>query len=438
MPLWFLEELGVSTAADARAIRRAYAMRLKQIDQATQPDAFIRLRSAYELALTWRQNTPLKPDAATVVDSDPTTGYSERAVPAYPSADSSDKPAPTPDVEPRRTAPAQTIAAEQLSIPPSPTRTVEQIPLPSPHDEAAAIMRRMQERLNQGEPPTKVLGEAIKALHQCSLAAQPAFEAILIDGLAQQHLSNRLALFQAAVEQLQWEEVGRLRGLGQLGQWVMATLGQQHAWLTLPTQQRDEYAWWLDNSYREPLTESATVVWPKVDQLLRVYPNFLLLSNEAAHFNRWKAAYAALPDVVRKRVEMFQDMPSPRAFRRANPRTSFPAAKSIPIGAFIWLMVILAQHIPGNSPPSSMSPPAQATTPAPPSPFDIPLVDSSTTDMHKQCRLLYDYVHAPGWRPPEKARRAELISSLDQCQLTGQWPVALANDWAWQVLHWAN
>ncbi|MFS2055066.1 hypothetical protein ACEN8K_40425, partial [Variovorax sp. CT11-76] len=49
----FLLELGLRADADERAVRRAYAVQLKQIDQAAQPLQFQQLREAYEAALHW-------------------------------------------------------------------------------------------------------------------------------------------------------------------------------------------------------------------------------------------------------------------------------------------------------------------------------------------------------------------------------------------------
>lgn len=45
--------LGISPTRDSKAIRRAYSVALKQIDQQTQQAAFERLRAAYERALDW-------------------------------------------------------------------------------------------------------------------------------------------------------------------------------------------------------------------------------------------------------------------------------------------------------------------------------------------------------------------------------------------------
>lgn len=52
-PSAFMDVLGLPGDADERAVRKAYAQHLKQIDQAREPERFQQLRQAYEAALAW-------------------------------------------------------------------------------------------------------------------------------------------------------------------------------------------------------------------------------------------------------------------------------------------------------------------------------------------------------------------------------------------------
>jgi protein TonB len=52
------EELDIEATTDIRAVRRAYAVKLKVIDQAAEPERFERLRAAYTYALTLAEQEP--------------------------------------------------------------------------------------------------------------------------------------------------------------------------------------------------------------------------------------------------------------------------------------------------------------------------------------------------------------------------------------------
>jgi len=51
----FLQHLGLGIDASEKGIRRAYAQRVKLIDQTTRPDDFQLLREAYDAALAWHE-----------------------------------------------------------------------------------------------------------------------------------------------------------------------------------------------------------------------------------------------------------------------------------------------------------------------------------------------------------------------------------------------
>ena len=86
---WFLEWLELPPHADERAVRRAYAIRVKLIDPALDPAGFARLREAYEAARAWAADedheaaTPVATSAprAPAAPVAPTTAWPPASVP---------------------------------------------------------------------------------------------------------------------------------------------------------------------------------------------------------------------------------------------------------------------------------------------------------------------------------------------------------------------
>jgi hypothetical protein len=61
MDIW--RELSIAPTSDARAVRRAYARRLKEVHPEDDPEGFERLRRAYELAMRWAEQARAREEA---------------------------------------------------------------------------------------------------------------------------------------------------------------------------------------------------------------------------------------------------------------------------------------------------------------------------------------------------------------------------------------
>ena len=109
------DELGIAPCADRKAIRRAYAARLKKLDPDRDPDAFARLRDAFECALRdagdddSRQSPDAPPPASADRDADPVEDDTQAAV--EPVAEPDRGP---PDATRSSAAPAESVQTPDL------------------------------------------------------------------------------------------------------------------------------------------------------------------------------------------------------------------------------------------------------------------------------------------------------------------------------------
>ncbi|MCC5068915.1 J domain-containing protein [Xanthomonas campestris] len=75
---WAMEALGLPADADARAIKRAYAARLKATRPDDDPVAFQQLHETYQAALAWLEATPWLTAAATTANIDAGTSMAKQ------------------------------------------------------------------------------------------------------------------------------------------------------------------------------------------------------------------------------------------------------------------------------------------------------------------------------------------------------------------------
>jgi hypothetical protein len=306
----FLAVLGVTADADARAIKRAYAASLKQIDQAVDPAAFARLREAYEQALAYV--------------ADKAANTAALAIPAK----APEEPA--------------AVAADTLEPPPADDLAHT---LRLAEGFAVAAQRAAPEQVRA------MLDTSIAGLRRGYLDAGGRFEERVIDLLMAGAVGNRPAIFTALREAFHWDELGRLTALGTRGRWIEAVMTQEDAWLRVMLKRRAP----ILNTLREaaaPLTEDLMRSWPRVRGALEEFPQYLSLHLHPARKAEWRERYEAFDAA---RTAAMPEIDAPRAHQPRRETTKRPVI-GFGLAIFVLLQVgrILGDH--HVAPPTSAPP----------------------------------------------------------------------------------
>lgn len=396
---WFLDHLGLTTAADAADIKRAYAARLKQVDQSTDIEGFTRLREAYAAATAWCRRA--------------SDGAAAETAPLAA--------APAPAQLPPSSA---TVAA------------TTEMPLPDPHapvNVANRALQQLAQRLGCGEPLDVVFSEQLIGLRGEHLQVTAIFEAMLIDGLAAMRLPQRLALFDAACNQFGWNDVIHVKQMGARGGWIRAVQEEEIAWrrTAAATGCNDLFdrlggAPPLDRPDLVPshFTRDATLRWPDMQQLLQSYPHYLALRVERSALTAWEQAFAALPPRDKAMAESFSNLPSPAAYRQAAPprtRTNYGGRLGAVVGV-IGLINVFSHAF--NSEPHA--PTTATSVPA----VTAPLVSRPSFALPEHvaitqgnCERIEHAVHEPDWSPPlDPTQLHRLRDATLSCLRGGRWP----------------
>ncbi|UPG90754.1 hypothetical protein L2Y96_02980 [Luteibacter aegosomaticola] len=278
---WFLDWLAVDVSADERAIKRAYAAKLKQIDPAADPEGFARLREAYERARDWLAR--VEPDEA-----------SDEPLPATGTAAS--------------TVPANAMPSQQEG----------------PAEAAERSVRGLAHKLAAGEPADiaaelDASGAALRLHHADAIFH---FERSLLAVLASARIMQRPAVFAAASVHFEWKEYLRLKSLGALGAWVESVEQERQAFAAMDISRREDILHWLSNygDGGDEIPVPAALTWPRLEGALAKFPRYLGLYVSAQRADAWKARYTevvAAPDWSAEsdaeRESRFKTMPQPMA-----------------------------------------------------------------------------------------------------------------------------
>ncbi|WP_429198209.1 hypothetical protein [Luteibacter sp. W1I16] len=243
-------------------MRRAYAVAVRKVDPATDPDAFQRLRQAYEAARAWceQMDTTVATSGETPVDGSALTA-----------GGAADKPSPD----------------ESPSLPVDYTVTL-------------AWRFAADVGAHRAESIPRMLDDILAELRTQYIDAPGQFEEHLIDLVGLQRIAHRAEVFAAAETRFHWNEVGHLAALRQRGQWVGVVLSQREAWLTLPADRRRT---WLELfAQAEARLDSAVLrYWPEIAKLNERFPAWLGLHLAGETLQAWRAGFDAQAAAAPKR-----------------------------------------------------------------------------------------------------------------------------------------
>lgn len=247
-------KLGLTADADARAVRQAYARQLKQIDQATELEAFQTLREAYELALN-----AVREHAAAA---------HAKALPA----------AESPAAEPDPHLIDSTSLAEAA------------------FDEFAS---RLAAGIASTKDATALLRQALERL--VSLEAGVLFERRVADRLARGWQPGHEFLFDAACSAFHWTQDRRhLLTFGAVGLMLQEALIQRQAFFDQPAELLDRQQR-LVRRLRDATPPSRTLrrdERPLLQVLVRRFPQWLPMVTSGANIEQWLGGPEALQAVL--------------------------------------------------------------------------------------------------------------------------------------------
>lgn len=272
--------LGVEPDADERALRRAYARKLKELDQALEPEKFQALRQAYEWALQRQLDS-----AAPFVE--------EREAPALPP--------PEPDMQAQ--ASADGGGAPDLD-------TLRHMPLL--RHEAIDTLQRSNSiahsvldeclhgasRLTSSDEAAELLRKALARPEMLNLEARLIFESSLASVLAEGWQPGHEHLFMAAIDVLGWrEQRTALKALGHAA-WAIDQAIEELEML-------DAQAWRSRAEQQELIRLLRQTGQPSVRQLLHFsrrlgslenqYPHLLTVVTRKANIGRWQHWHQQIP-----------------------------------------------------------------------------------------------------------------------------------------------
>lgn len=462
--LWFLQQLGLDDDADARSIKRAYAVRLRQIDQATDIDGFNALHRAYKAAQAWVERRAAQADAgreAPPVETLPNAGEAAGGQTSMPTAIDHTHAVPIPH---------QSVGSARDAW-------------RNPAEAARVAFETLRTDLADQQNAIVALGRQYRLLGDEHLSAPMLFEILVIDHLSRGGITQRLALFHAAQKQFAWSDVVHLADLKARGAWVMQVQKESVAVDALrqslaPALEAIEMR---EAGHVDRISGRALKCWPDLRSAIQSYPRYFSLCFSQTDAEEWEQTYMQVARVVTPSSQPESGMPSPYspAAHRAR-RGTAPGGTAKPVAGisvafvvfmFIRLVTVAGGHhdnettyTPPPAPPEATQPVTPATTythiestprnyvmPPPyvprrhaddPSPKlarntnQQPAGDPAPQLARTQhmggpgrCDWLYERVHTPRWDVSgDEEERQRIADAVQVCRQSGHWSTTPATD----------
>lgn len=350
----FLHRLGLDPSADERAIRRAYAQKLKRIDQETDPTAFQALREDYEAALNWVRRLAQASQQSEPSNAGASSGSSRAEAQQDEAQDAPVQSYAPPKVMPQLRRPASPPAAAN---PRTDASTETAAAFARFYDAFAHEAGQASSRLDAHEWQAK-LEEVLASDTLVSLAAHDLFELHMASLLARGWKRGHEVLFVVAVNVFRWEEDARhARRLGQAGTAIERALFERAVFdrqdSNIRARQRIVIQRLRDPA--DPTRKELASSFLTLEQVVASFPTWLAIVTDLGHLARWRALFAALP------VRLQEGAKRPAKSRtktKTNTKTS--QGSSFKVRWVFLSMIMLSAFVRLLNSPSSRPPAAPA------------------------------------------------------------------------------
>jgi hypothetical protein len=356
----FLLALGLDDSADERAIRKAYAQRLKRIDQATEAQAFQDLREAYEVALRWaawqRQQVA---EAALAQEGSGDDGSALDTAPP-----------PTPA---STDAPVVAVVEEPAPRPETPEASATDAPPPA-EALAEGVFQAFAERRDRVFDSEESAREALEAAladdSLVNLEARAILEWRIARELVEGWRPGHEFLFGPACLVFHWEQERRRLGIyGRVGEAIDNAIEEKLLFFRQDALEFNQHRSLVQRLRRDEVPTAPELVeaMPRLQVMAQRFPHWLRIVTSQANYARWVEAYEAIPPQLAAQYQRKHPAPAapPVAAQKPSRVKSRLSLWTFGIGIFlvIKLLSFLGDRGVGGSTPSyqSSGSPAAAT-----------------------------------------------------------------------------